>query len=93
MVVERQRDLGAVREVRGDVAGGELDLAVLHVLGVDEQDVLEDPELLQQSGADETVEVAAGDKAPCARGERYQVVGHDFRIGRWCARLERLGRG
>ena len=40
--------------------GAELDLAVLHVLGVDEQDVVEDAEVLEQGGADEPVEVAAG---------------------------------
>ena len=88
MVVERQRDLGAVRQVRGDVVGRERDFAVLHVLRVNEQDVLEESQLLQQGGADETVEVAAGDQAPCARGSHCQVVGHDFRIGRSCTRLE-----
>lgn len=62
MVVERQRHLGAVREVRRDVVGGQLDLSVLHVLGVDEEDVVQEAQLLQEGGADETVEVAAGDQ-------------------------------
>ena len=63
MVVERQRDLGAVGQVGRDVIGGQLDLAVLHVLGMDEQDLVEEPELLEQGGADEAVEVAAGDES------------------------------
>ena len=42
---------------------GQLDLAVLHVLGMDEQDVVQEAQLLQEGGADETVEVAAGDQA------------------------------
>ena len=62
-MVERQRDLGAVREVRRDVVRGELDLAVLDVLRMDEQDLAKEPELLEQGGADEAVEVAAGDEA------------------------------
>ena len=45
-------------EVKTEVL--DLDLAVLHVLGVDEQDVVEHPELLQQGGAHQAVEVAAG---------------------------------
>ena len=63
VVVERQRDLGAVGEVRRDVVGGQRDLAVLNVLRMDEQDLVQEPELLEESGADETVEVAAGDEA------------------------------
>jgi hypothetical protein len=63
VVVERQRDLGAVGQVGRDVVGGQLDLAVLHVLGMDEQDFVEEPELLEQGGADEAVEVAAGDES------------------------------
>jgi hypothetical protein len=63
VVVERQGDLRAIRQVGGDVVRRQLDLAVLNVLGVDEQNVLEDAELLQQRSADETVEIAAGDQA------------------------------
>ena len=39
------------------------DLAVLHVLGVDELDLVDQVELLQEHGADEPVEVAARDEA------------------------------
>ena len=56
----------------------DLDLAVLHVLGVDEQDVVEHVELLQQRGADEAVEITAGDKAE-ALGE---LGGHGLVISR-----------
>ncbi len=65
-MVEREPDAGHVGQVRGDVAGADLDLAVLHVLGMDEEDVVEQAELLQERGADEAVEVGAGDEAvPC----------------------------
>ena len=40
-MVEREVDARDVRQVGRDVAVGQLDLAVLHVLGVDEQDVVE----------------------------------------------------
>ena len=56
-------DLGAVGQVGRDVIGGQLDLAVLHVLGMDEQNLVEEPELLEQGGADEAVEVAASDES------------------------------
>ena len=62
-MVEREPDAGDVGQVGRDVAGAHVDLAVLHVLGVDEEDVVEQPELLQQRGAHEAVEVGAGDEA------------------------------
>ena len=67
-MVEREPDAGHVGQVRRDVAGTDLDLAVLHVLGVDEEDVVEQPELLEQRGADEAVEVGAGDEAVACGG-------------------------
>src|ERR1700704_672591 len=88
MVIKGQRYLGAVGEVRGDVVGGQLDLAVLHVFGMDEQDLLEDAQLFQQSSTDETVEVAAGDETVRAvEGERG-TVGHTDSIGRLADSLE-----
>jgi hypothetical protein len=43
VVVEGEADAGDVRQVRRDVAGTDLDLPVLHVLGMDEQDVVQHP--------------------------------------------------
>jgi hypothetical protein len=63
VVVKRQRHLAAIRQVGRDVARGELQLAVLDVLGMNEQDVVDDPQLLEQGGTDETVEVTPGDEA------------------------------
>ena len=60
VVVEDQVRGRRVREVGEDVALGDLDDAVLHVLGVHEGDLVDHAELLQQDGADEAVEVAAG---------------------------------
>ena len=68
VVVERQTHAGDVGKVGRDVAVGDLDEAVLHVLGVDELDLVEDPQLLQQGGADQPVEVAAGDEAALLGG-------------------------
>jgi len=77
VVVERQRDLGAVGQVRGDVVGGQLHLAVLDVLRVGEQDVVEQAELLQQGGTDEPVEVASGDESVLAAGYQRRGNGHN----------------
>ena len=63
VVVEGQADARDVGKVGGDVALADLDLAVLHVLRVDEQDVLEEVELLEEGGAHEAVEVGARDEA------------------------------
>jgi hypothetical protein len=59
MVVERDVHVRVVREVRRDVAGAELDLAVLDVLGVDELDVVEHAEVLEEGGTHEPVEITA----------------------------------
>ena len=67
MVIEGDRHVRVVRQVRGDVVRAHLDLAVLHVLGVDEQDVVEHAEVLEQRRAHEPVEVRAGDE-PVALG-------------------------
>ena len=63
VVVEGQTDARHIGEVGGDVPLADLDLAVLHVLRVNEEDVLEEVVLLEQGGADEAVEVGPGDEA------------------------------
>ena len=73
VVVERQAHARDVGKVGRDVAGPDLDLAVLHVLGVDEEDVFEAVELLQEGSAHESVEVGARDEAV--------AVGHDPVVG------------
>lgn len=60
MVVEHQEGLRRVGQVGGDVAPGDVDLAVLHVFGVDKQHVVNHAEFTEQDAADETIEVAAG---------------------------------
>src|SRR5436190_558365 len=67
-MVEGQPHPGDVWKVGRDVAAGELDEAVLHILWMDERDLVEDFELFQQSSAHETVEVAAGDKTTLLNG-------------------------
>jgi hypothetical protein len=53
-------------DMYGDITCGDIDLAVLHILGVDELDVVDHVELAEQHGADQTVKVAAG----------YQTIFH-----------------
>ncbi len=60
VVVEGEVNARNVGEIRRDISAGHLDLAVLHVLRVDELDGVEDAPFLEQDGADEAVEVAAG---------------------------------
>jgi hypothetical protein len=67
-MVEGQAGAGDVRKVGGDVAIGDLDEPILHVLWVDELDLVEDPELFQQGSTHQPVEVAAGDKATLLGG-------------------------
>ena len=78
-MVEREPDAGHVGQVRRDVAGADLDLAVLHVLGVDEEDVVEQTELLQERGADEAVKVRPGYQTVANGGSRSDV--HSTAIG------------
>jgi hypothetical protein len=59
-----------VRQVGADVASRDLDLAVLHVLGMDEQDVVDQVELFQQDGAHQAVEIAAGHQPELAFSHR-----------------------
>ena len=62
MVVEHEMCSRHVGQVGGDVALGDLYLAVLHVLGVHELDVVDQVQLVQKDGASQPVEVAACDK-------------------------------
>ena len=63
VMVEGQVTTRYVGQVGRDVAFANLDLAVLHVLRVDEQDVVDHVQFLQQDGADQTVEITAGHEA------------------------------
>ena len=63
MVVERQVHARVVGEVRGDVGRAQLDLPVLHVLGMHELDVPEDVHLPEEGGTDQPVEIAARHQA------------------------------
>ena len=88
VMVEREVRGSHVGKVRGDVALGDLDLAVLHVLRMDEQDVVEDLELLQQGCANEPVEVAAGHEAVLLLGGLPSKLDHGVAIGRGAEGLE-----
>ena len=70
VVVEGQVAALDVGQVRRDRVGIDAHLAVLHVLGVHEIDLVDQVQLLQQHGADEAVEVGAGDELV------FLAVGH-----------------
>ncbi|MNR17614.1 hypothetical protein D3C85_1342860 [compost metagenome] len=59
VVVKGQMRGFDVRQVGGDVALGDVDLAVLHVFRVHELDVVDQPELVEQHRADQTIEITA----------------------------------
>ena len=63
MVVEGEVATRHVGQVGDDVAHRDRHGAVLHVLRMDELDLVDEGDLAQQQAADEAVEVAAGDEA------------------------------
>src|SRR6185295_16256144 len=63
VVVEPKRAVRMVRQVRNDVAAANIDQAILHELGLDVEVVVDVFELGDQSTADQTVEVGAGDES------------------------------
>ncbi len=68
-MIERQMHARNKRQIGGDVAFRNFDLAVLHVLGMDELDLVDHVELVEQNGADQAIEIAA-------RHETIFLVGH-----------------
>ena len=68
VMIEGQMHAFHIGQVGGDVAIVDLDLAVLHVLRMDELDVVDQLQLLEQHGAYQAVEVATGDKTVRALG-------------------------
>ncbi len=66
MVVERGINAGNIGEVGGDIGRRDGDLAVLHVLGMDELDFADQIDFLQQRAADQPIHVTPGDQAELA---------------------------
>ena len=60
VVIEGQMDAFHVGQIGGDVAVGNLDQPVLHVLGMNEFDVIDQIQFFEQHRADESVEITAG---------------------------------
>jgi hypothetical protein len=86
VMVERQVRARHVRQIGRDVAGADRDLPILHVLRMDEQDVIDQVQVSQQDGADEAVEVAAGNEAVACRKGRHRQSFHE----EWIKRSEEL---
>lgn len=82
VMVERQVDARHVRQVGGDVAVGDRHLAVLHVFGVNEQDVVDHVQFTEEHSAYESVEIAASDQAVfVCHGESSCGVGCSHLVG------------
>ena len=62
MMVERQMHAFHIRQVGGDVGTGNQDRTVLHVLGMDELDIVDQVQFFEEHRADQAVEIAAGDQ-------------------------------
>ncbi len=63
MMVEGKAHAGHIGKIRRDVALCYLDESILHVLRMDELDLIQDPELFQQGSTDQPVEIAPGYQA------------------------------
>jgi hypothetical protein len=63
MMIESQMNPFHIGKVGGDVGVGNQDRAVLHVLWVDEFDIINDVEVLLQYGANQTVEIIPGNQS------------------------------
>ena len=63
VVVEPEPAARGVGDVGENVVGRDGDLAVLHVLGVDELDLVEEPLFLEEHGTAQAVEVAASQQS------------------------------
>jgi hypothetical protein len=67
VVVNRQMDAGHERQIGCDVPVADGNQPVLHVLGVNELDVVDQVQFAQQNRADQSVEIGPGEEA-MARG-------------------------
>ena len=67
MMVERQMAARDIRQVGGDVARRDRDLAVLHVLGMDEGDLVDQFQLFQENAAHQAIEITAGHQSELRR--------------------------
>ncbi len=72
MMVKGQVHAGDIGQVGGDVGILDRDPALLHVVGMDEQDVVDHIQLLEQDGADKAIEVASRDQT------EFLFFGHGF---------------
>jgi len=85
VMIEGEIDTFVERHVGRNVVVGKVDLAILHLARMDEQDVVDQLHFLEQNGADQAVEIAAGDQAelPSAflqrAGQRFSSA-HDRRF-------------
>ena len=82
MVIEAEMHTFLIGQVASDVVAGNRDLAVLHVLGVHEQHLLDHIHFTEQDRTDQTVKIASGDQAefllahdPAIRGLASGILG------------------
>ena len=63
MVVEYHMRAGGIGQVGGDIPRPDLDLSILHILGVNELDLVDHIEVFEQHGADQPIEITTCDQA------------------------------
>ena len=68
VVVERDVNAGDVREIRRDVVACDFDLAVLHVFGMHEENVVDHFHVFEKYGTNEAIKIAASDEAVLVHG-------------------------
>ena len=71
MVVKRKMNPGHERQIGGDVAVANGNFAVLHILRVHKQDLVDQVQVLQQDCADQSVEIATRYKTELLRFSRH----------------------
>ena len=59
MVVKSDRDTRVIRQVGGDIIFAQFDLAILHILGMDKFDLVDQIQFFQHHGACQTVKIAS----------------------------------
>jgi hypothetical protein len=63
MMVKRNVRACHIRQVGGDITVGDINLAVLHVLGVDKLDIVDQVQFIEQYGAYQAIKITAGNES------------------------------
>jgi hypothetical protein len=70
MMIESQMDAGDIRQVSRNIPVVNLNLAILHILGMDKLDIVDQLQFVQQNRADQAIHIAASDEAESVSHDR-----------------------